>query len=110
MIAIRDSFHPEDVDRVVSAVRAAVESCGSYRIEFRIRRPSGEIRWIDVAGAVNANGTNVQIYDCNGTVAQIWHMPPPPPVILSQGTFQIIPQQRVDLENGVVGNAGADIS
>uniref|UniRef100_A0AAU1IBS6 Ricin-type beta-trefoil lectin domain protein n=1 Tax=Streptomyces sp. NBC_00180 TaxID=2903632 RepID=A0AAU1IBS6_9ACTN len=27
---------------------------------------------VDVAGASNANGTAVQLYDCNGTGAQIW--------------------------------------
>ena len=27
---------------------------------------------LDVAGAGTANGTQVQLYDCNGTGAQIW--------------------------------------
>ena len=27
---------------------------------------------VDVAGASNANGTAVQLYDCNGTGAQVW--------------------------------------
>ena len=27
---------------------------------------------VDVAGAANANGTPVQLYDCNGTNAQRW--------------------------------------
>ncbi|MDQ1031631.1 putative chitinase/uncharacterized membrane protein [Streptomyces umbrinus] len=30
---------------------------------------------VDVAGASNANGTAVQLYDCNGTGAQIWSNP-----------------------------------
>ncbi|WP_407648942.1 ricin-type beta-trefoil lectin domain protein, partial [Actinacidiphila epipremni] len=27
---------------------------------------------VDVAGASSANGTAVQLYDCNGTSAQTW--------------------------------------
>ncbi|MFB7501678.1 ricin-type beta-trefoil lectin domain protein, partial [Streptomyces sp. NPDC056161] len=30
---------------------------------------------VDVAGAASANGTAVQLYDCNGTNAQIWSNP-----------------------------------
>ena len=82
--------------------------------------PGGRIqnvmgRCLDVAGAVNAQGTNVQIWDCNGTVAQIWNIvaltppPPPAPVVFSQGGFQLTPQQQVNLDNGNIGAAGADI-
>ncbi|MGE0459411.1 MAG: ricin-type beta-trefoil lectin domain protein [Bauldia sp.] len=82
--------------------------------------PGGAIRntmgrCLDVAGAGNANGVNVQIWDCNGTLAQIWNIPtapppPPTPVVHSQGTFQLTPQQQVNLDNGVVGGAGADLN
>ncbi|MGW3288619.1 ricin-type beta-trefoil lectin domain protein, partial [Streptomyces sp. NPDC001002] len=30
---------------------------------------------VDVAGANTANGTAVQLYDCNGTAAQTWSNP-----------------------------------
>lgn len=61
--AISKSFHPDDHDKVTQAVLGAVASRGSYRIEVRIRRPSGEWRWIDVAGTVVCNdaGTPLRV-------------------------------------------------
>ncbi len=37
---------------------------------FEVRNLLG--RCLDVAGGVNANGTNVQIFDCNGSKSQQW--------------------------------------
>ena len=32
-------------------------------------------RCLDVAGGVNANRTNIQLFDCNGTNSQKWRKP-----------------------------------
>src|SRR5687767_915559 len=45
-----------------------------FGVPVRIVNTMG--RCLDVAGAINANGTNVQIWDCNGSVAQIWTLSP----------------------------------
>jgi len=38
--------HPDDVPTVEAALQAAVRSKQDYRLEFRIRRTDGELRWI----------------------------------------------------------------
>ena len=43
-------IHPEDRPTLDAAIAAAVESCGDYRAEFRMVRPSGEHRWIAARG------------------------------------------------------------
>ena len=40
-----DAVHPEDRQRVIAAVHAK-QAAGTYDEEYRIARPSGEIRWI----------------------------------------------------------------
>jgi PAS domain S-box-containing protein len=44
------SIHPEDAERVGAAIRQALEDREDYQIEFRIIRPTGEVRWIDTNG------------------------------------------------------------
>jgi hypothetical protein len=113
-----------DVSGAVNANSSNVQiyDCNGTVAQIWNVTPGGAIRntmgrCLDVSGAINANGTNVQIYDCNGTVAQIWSMPaptpPPPPAVLSQGGFQLVPQQQANLDNGTVGLigvAGADLA
>ena len=106
-----------DVSGAVNAngTNVQIYDCNGTVAQIWNVTPGGAIRntmgrCLDVSGAVNANGTNVQIYDCNGTVAQRWATPPPPPVVFSQGSFQIIPQQRVNLDNGALGPSGADLA
>lgn len=112
-----------DVAGAVNATGTNVQiwDCNGSVAQIWNLTPGGAIRntmgrCLDVAGAANANGVNVQIWDCNGTTAQIWTIPvvapppPPAPVVLSEGTFQLSPQQNVNLDNGVVGPAGADLS
>ncbi len=43
---------PEDASTVEATMRAAVEACGEYSAEYRIRRADGAIRWIDARGRV----------------------------------------------------------
>jgi PAS domain S-box-containing protein len=50
---IRRLVHPDDVSTLVDALRQLSPSADTFQIEFRIRRPSGEIRWC--AGAVAAS-------------------------------------------------------
>ncbi|KMO18757.1 PAS domain-containing protein [Methylobacterium platani] len=41
---------PEDRDRMQAAIRASIESRSDYDIEYRIRTPSGEVRWLQIRG------------------------------------------------------------
>lgn len=51
--AFQEDIHPDDVDRVLAAVGRAVEGEGEdYEIEYRIRRPDGEVRWLSARGRV----------------------------------------------------------
>lgn len=50
---IRRLVHPDDVSTLVDALRQLSPSADAFQVEFRIRRPSGEIRWC--AGAVAAS-------------------------------------------------------
>ncbi len=45
-------IHPEDAARVSASVRRAVEQGDAYGEEFRIVRPSGEVRWLATHGRV----------------------------------------------------------
>ena len=45
-----DSILPEDRARMQAAMRACVESGADYDIEYRIRWPSGEVRWVQIRG------------------------------------------------------------
>lgn len=58
---------------------------------------------LDVAGAVNADGTNIQIYQANGNNAQKWQVKP-----VGGGYFELIPQcctaRRLDVAGGGTTN------
>jgi PAS domain S-box-containing protein len=56
--AVRRFIHPDDLPRLEAAVAAISPSNGTIQAEFRILRPSGEVRWcIGVAaGHPDANG------------------------------------------------------
>ena len=45
---------PRDRDSVVKRIEAAVESCGSYEAEYRVRI-DGEVRWVIARGNVDCN-------------------------------------------------------
>ncbi|GAC1597820.1 MAG: hypothetical protein NVS3B21_22740 [Acidimicrobiales bacterium] len=59
-------IHPEDRPIVDAAIAAAVESCGDYRAEFRMIRPSGEQRWIAARGRAIA-GSDGRAHQLIGT-------------------------------------------
>ena len=56
----RDSLHPDDRDRVLEAVQTTLDpaSGGEQRLEHRILRPGGGVRWISSRGRM--------IYDAAG--------------------------------------------
>jgi PAS domain S-box-containing protein len=60
---LRQLFHPDESDRVSDAVLGALASKTSYALEFRIIRPTGEVRWIATTGRVicNSEGQPVRL-------------------------------------------------
>lgn len=49
---VKQSIHPEDVDRVNRLVTAAIEKGGPYCAEYRVPRSGGGWRWIEANGHV----------------------------------------------------------
>jgi PAS domain S-box-containing protein len=43
---------PEDVPHTEAAVQRAIDTCGDYHAEYRVRHPDGTVRWIDARGKV----------------------------------------------------------
>ena len=50
--ALRALVYPDDLDRVGQEIRTAVKTGNEFQAEFRIVRPSGEIRWLMTTGRV----------------------------------------------------------
>lgn len=44
------ALHPDDVPRVTQAMKEAVETCGQYAAEFRVRSRTGMVRWVRARG------------------------------------------------------------
>ncbi|WP_405574916.1 ricin-type beta-trefoil lectin domain protein [Streptomyces sp. NBC_01167] len=57
----------------IAAVFAALFTAPAQAADGQITGLGGKC--VDVAGASNANGTPVQLYDCNGSNAQRWSLP-----------------------------------
>ncbi len=55
--------HPEDQDRIWSAIQAALRGEATYQAEFRIVQPDGSIRWLAARGEVirDVNGQPVRM-------------------------------------------------
>src|SRR4029450_4478515 len=69
------SLRPRVLALTISAL--VVGALGIVGITNGMAAPAGPItglggKCVDVAGANSANGTPVQLYDCNGTAAQQW--------------------------------------
>jgi len=45
-----ESILPEDRPQVAAAIAAAVEACGDYVQDYRVRTSAGEIRWVTARG------------------------------------------------------------
>lgn len=63
-------LHPDDSERVWAAVREAVDTRTKYECEFRLVRPSGDIRWVNNHGRAvyDESGTPVRM---TGTITDI---------------------------------------
>lgn len=59
--AFMSVVHPDERSRVEDALRKALASCSPFSLEYRIRRPDGEERWVRSRGAVDADAENVVI-------------------------------------------------
>ena len=44
--------HPDDLSRVTAAITAALDRRGAFRIEHRIIRPDGSVRWLELSADV----------------------------------------------------------
>ncbi len=64
-VAIRDgvsldrlltSVHEEDRERVERAIEAAIENCGAYEEEYRVRDRHDDLRWVVARGEVECDG------------------------------------------------------
>jgi PAS domain S-box-containing protein len=54
--AFQREIHPDDLDDVLANVRRAAEGQGPYEVTYRIRRPDGEVRWIEARGRLIRDG------------------------------------------------------
>ncbi|WP_285294005.1 PAS domain-containing protein [Aureimonas altamirensis] len=55
---LQDAIVPEDRNRWRETVEAAIASGNEFDVEYRIRTPSGETRWIEVRGQVSSDITD----------------------------------------------------
>jgi PAS domain S-box-containing protein len=53
--------HPDDRERTMEALQAAIDTCGEYDAEFRVVLPSGETRWIQGRGRALADDQGVAV-------------------------------------------------
>ncbi|WP_436923694.1 PAS domain S-box protein [Halosimplex amylolyticum] len=50
-----DAVHEADRDRVEGEVRAALDECGEFESEFRVRNAEGDVRWVVARGSVECD-------------------------------------------------------
>ena len=48
----RRDIHPEDVDHVLETIARSSQGDAPHRLEYRIIRPDGQVRWLEARGAV----------------------------------------------------------
>ncbi|MCX7619071.1 PAS domain S-box protein [Tepidiforma sp.] len=65
-----DAIHPDDRPRVIEATRQHIETDRPLRIEYRIVRPNGEVRWV-LAQATALHGPGGERTGYLGTVTDI---------------------------------------
>jgi len=51
-----DAIHPDDRERVMSAITHATENPGPFHSEYRVRGRSDDYRWVSATGVVTADG------------------------------------------------------
>jgi len=58
----RSVLHPDDAERAIENLRAAVLGNGDYEDEYRIRRPDGQVRWISSKGKVSFDARRQPVF------------------------------------------------
>lgn len=66
----KSALHPEDRDRVLTAIDETLDSDRSYDVDCRIIQPSGDVRFIRCRGAVVRDGSG-QPLRMSGTVQDV---------------------------------------
>ncbi|MEF8856382.1 MAG: PAS domain S-box protein [Haloplanus sp.] len=56
-----DSIHEADRDRIERAVEAALDDCGEYTEEYRVRNADGDIRWVVARGSVECDDSGTPV-------------------------------------------------
>ncbi|MCU1293889.1 MAG: sensory transduction histidine kinase [Bryobacterales bacterium] len=64
------AVHPEDRDRVETAINEAASGREFWNVEYRIIRPDGAERWVRGRGSSNLSGSDTQ-KDLQGTIIDI---------------------------------------
>jgi PAS domain S-box-containing protein len=54
--------HEDDRADVAAALKRAIDLCGAYDVEYRIRQSSGSIRWLQARGRVESDGSGHAVY------------------------------------------------
>jgi PAS domain S-box-containing protein len=62
--------HEEDRVDVADALKRAMELCGTYDIEYRVRQNDGAFRWVQARGRVESDGAGRAVY-LHGAVIDI---------------------------------------
>jgi two-component sensor histidine kinase/DNA-binding response OmpR family regulator len=67
---VRALIHPEDWERLRAALASVTEHGQTYQTEFRVQRPSGELRWCIGAAAASIDATR-QVVGLSGVTVDI---------------------------------------
>ncbi len=50
LATVVQAIHPDDIERVLTAINGALEDKGSFRSEYRLTQPDGSWRWVEANG------------------------------------------------------------
>lgn len=53
---LQDAIHPDDRTRVLSAIAETLQRGSDYDVEYRARKPNGDVRWLMVRGRLAYDG------------------------------------------------------
>lgn len=72
----RKLIHPDDRERVWTSVNGAIAEHTPYAAEFRIVRPSGEVRWVENSGQAfyDADGRPIRVLGTLSDVTSRWNV------------------------------------
>ncbi len=70
--AVLREVHPDDRERLQTAIQRAVEEAAHYRIEYRIVRPDGRVAWLGAYGQIirDAAGTALRMVGVCGDISE----------------------------------------